>query len=465
MSRGRELVKNTGILFVAKSLTQVVSFLLLPLYTAILSTSEYGQLDIYSSMIMIFLPFVTLQLEQAIFRFVIAAKSKDEIEDIITTSLCTILISSSIFSAIYIVLNFIIHLQYASILYFYYFSSIILTVLLQVCRGFSKNVTFSVASFISAALAVMLNVVFVAVLRTGISGVIYSTIIANIVSSIYMIYEVQLFRYLGSTHFKINVIKEMLVYSGPLILNQTSSWIINYSDRLIVLAFLGIGTNGIYSLASKFSNLLITIFGVYNIAWTENVVRCMDDEDYQPYLNNVVTMTCQIYLCIVTGIINLLPLVFKYFINMNYNDAYQHIPILLVGMFFSGMAATLGSIYVAHKKTKSVGLTTCFAGAINAIVLLALINFIGLYAASISTLLSFMALFLYRYFDMKKFENIKLDYKKIIVPTFILLVSWIAYSVNNILYILIGLLINCSYLLLFLKENLKGIKKLASKNK
>ena len=30
----------------------------------------------------------------------------------------------------------------------------------------------------------------------------------------------------------------------------------------------------------------------------------------------------------------------------NYDDAYGHIPILLLGMLFSGMAATIGSIYI-----------------------------------------------------------------------------------------------------------------------
>lgn len=453
MSRGRELVKNTRILFMAKASTQVISFLLLPLYTAILSTAEYGQLDIYSSLNMILLPFVTLQLEQGIFRFVISAKSKDETEDVITTALYTILISASIFSLAYLVLNLIIHLQYAFILYFYYLSLTISTVLLQVCRGFGKNVTYSVASFTSSAIAVVLNVIFIAGLRMGISGVIYATIIANIISSIYMIYKVQLFNYFRIRYFKINVLKVMLAYSVPLIFNQISSWIINYSDRLIILAFLGIGTNGIYSLASKFSNLLITFFGVYNIAWTENVVRCMDDKNYQPYLNNVATMTFQIYLCLVTGIINLLPLVFKYFVNSNYNNAYLHIPILLVAMFFSGMAATLGSIYVAYKRTKSIGLTTGFAGIINVVVHLSLIHFIGLYAASISTLVSFMALFLYRYFDMRKFERINLDYKRIVVPVCILAVSWIAYAVNNALFVIIGLLMNCLYVLFFLKKN------------
>ena len=46
MSRKTELAKNTAILTVGKLCTQCISFFLLPLYTAILSTEEYGTFDL-----------------------------------------------------------------------------------------------------------------------------------------------------------------------------------------------------------------------------------------------------------------------------------------------------------------------------------------------------------------------------------------------------------------------------------
>ena len=45
-STGKELAKNTAIISVGKICTQVVSFLLLPIYTGILSTEEYGAVDL-----------------------------------------------------------------------------------------------------------------------------------------------------------------------------------------------------------------------------------------------------------------------------------------------------------------------------------------------------------------------------------------------------------------------------------
>ena len=51
MSRSKELVKNTAILTIGKMCTQFVSFLLLPLYTALLSTEEYGIVDLFTTYI------------------------------------------------------------------------------------------------------------------------------------------------------------------------------------------------------------------------------------------------------------------------------------------------------------------------------------------------------------------------------------------------------------------------------
>lgn len=51
MSRKTELAKNTAILTVGKLCTQCISFFLLPLYTAILSTEEYGTFDLLALML------------------------------------------------------------------------------------------------------------------------------------------------------------------------------------------------------------------------------------------------------------------------------------------------------------------------------------------------------------------------------------------------------------------------------
>ena len=45
MGETSRLIKNTGIIAVGGMATKLVSFLLLPLYTSVLSTADYGTVD------------------------------------------------------------------------------------------------------------------------------------------------------------------------------------------------------------------------------------------------------------------------------------------------------------------------------------------------------------------------------------------------------------------------------------
>lgn len=452
MERGKELVKNTGILFFARISTQVVSFFLLPLFTSLLSTSQYGQLDIYSSLVMIVLPLTTLQLEQATFRFLVGKEDCATRTIVISTAIKSLTIIITIVSIMYFSINAVVRIEYGIPLFFYYFSMALSTVLYQVSRGFGQNTTYGIASFLISTITILLNVFFVAVFKMGVVGVVVSTSIAHFLGSCFMIYRTKAYRYVEWRRADNTLTIEMLMYSIPLIFNQISSWVINYSDRMIILCFLGISFNGIYSVSNKFSNILIAFFNVFNLAWTENVLKSIDDTDVLDYANRIISITITIYFIIITGIVNVLPFCFKFFVNAKFADSYYQIPILLAGAAFSGISACLGSIYLAFKKTKNVGITTIMAGITNIIVHLLLIHYIGLYAASISTLVAFMSLFAYRYINMQTFFKIRINWWLCLPAIGIFIISCAAYLIQKKMIIGITFVIMVVYLCVLMKK-------------
>ena len=448
-TRIRELFKTTGILLIARITTQLVSFLLIPLYTSILTTSEYGEIDIYTTLSMIVVPFMTLQLEMGLFRAFVVAK-KDKIRSEIVTS--TFMINGVVFIAfgfIYLaVVSFFVRLEYSSVVFLYYLLIAIDAVFLQLCRAEGKTLAYGVANFLLSSVAVGLNVLFVANFHWGVLGVLCSSIIAYALALVYMLWETQITSYFSVRLFSINRAKELLVYSFPLVFNQISSWLINYSDRLIILNFWGVATNGVYSLACKFSNITATLFGVYNIAWSENIIRNMEDADKDSYISKIINYTFSVYLEVISIIISIIAIAFTWFIkNKEYHDAYPHIPILLLAMFFSGMAAMLGSIYIATGKTKEVSITTTLAGLCNIIVHFALLKSYRLYAASISTLVSFALLLVYRIIFIRKSVKITYSVKSSIVNILVYIAAWAAYLIHCS-FLSIGLIILDFYLLI-----------------
>lgn len=465
MSRGKELIKNTGILMVAKISTQIVSFLLLPLYTALLTTEEYGRVDVYTSLAMIVIPFLTLQVEMALFRFFITSKDHSTKQEIVSAATAIVLFMVAVSSVVYWICAVTFKLPYQKLLYAYYFTQMLSTFLLQMCRAEGDNIGYGTASFISSALAVALNVLFIAGLHWKVEGILMSSVLAQLFSSVFMLFRTKIHCYLKFTAVRWDRCRELLNYSVPLVFNQIASWAINYSDRLLILAYWGEGANGIYSIANKFSNITNTFFGVYNVAWTENVVRSMEDKDSTEYVSKIFNITFNLYIILVTGILNVLPVVFSMLINSAFSSAYQHAPILLVAMLFSGMAATLGSIYIAYGYTKEVSITTALAGVCNIAVHFLLLSKLKLFAASVSTLVSFIALFVYRCIAIKKFYKIHFQIEKWMARLLIMLFAWIAYAMQKPLLIGIGFVANLVSILFIFKENRGLLIKLLKRQK
>ena len=71
MNKKKQFAKTTIIIFFGKVCTQLISFFLLPLYTAYLATAEYGLVDLIQTYVTLLVPIITLELEMSIFRYLI----------------------------------------------------------------------------------------------------------------------------------------------------------------------------------------------------------------------------------------------------------------------------------------------------------------------------------------------------------------------------------------------------------
>jgi O-antigen/teichoic acid export membrane protein len=103
-------------------------------------------------------------------------------------------------------------------------------------------------------------------------------------------------------------------------------------------------------------------------------------------------------------------LIFDKFIGSDYIEAYNHIYILTVAIFFSSLGSLIGSILTGYKKTRVIGRTTIIGAVANVVINIIFIKTIGLYAASISTLVSYILIFAVRNYEINKLH--KLEYPK-----------------------------------------------------
>ena len=125
MNQKKELIKNTLIISIGKFSTQLVSFLLLPLYTSMLTTSEYGAYDFLNTISIFLIPCVTLLMDEGMFRFLIDAKKDHEKGEVFSVTTIFSLVSFLIWSILILIVGVIVDYPYAIYLIFYNLASLL----------------------------------------------------------------------------------------------------------------------------------------------------------------------------------------------------------------------------------------------------------------------------------------------------------------------------------------------------
>lgn len=460
MSKEKDLAKNTAIISIGRICTQCISFFLLPLYTAVLTTNEYGMVDLLVSYSALLLPIVTFAIEQALFRYLIDVRfDNNQKEKIISTTLIFMFVQCVMCSIVLSVIQVFLHNEYIPYFILMVLASICSTTMLQLVRGLGDNISYVLGSFITAITQVLCNIIFLVVFRLGPNGMLLATFAGNIVASIFLFAKTKTFKYFKFKKFDIKTLKSMLHYSIPLIPNQLCWWTMNASDKTIVAIFWGTASNGLLAVAHKFPNIYMQFSNIFNISWTESAALHINDEDADAFFTKTINVVFKLFASACAGIIVSIPFVIHWLVADQYFDAYYQIPIFMLASLGNVVVSLYGVIYVAYKKTKEIALTAFMAAIINAGSHLILIQFIGLYAASVSSLLGYGIMAVYRYFHCRKYIIIKFQSKTLVLVAFMISLAFVSYYLqNNILNIVsfivilaISILLNREMIIGFLK--------------
>lgn len=417
MNRNVELIKNTLILSIGTFVPKLMTLITLPILTACLNTTEYGNYDLILSLASLLIPVLTLQIQQAVFRHLISSKTIKNQKIYITVSLLFVVMSFLIFCPIiYLCLGLAKVESVLRVLICIMLSTEGIYYLIgQIVRGIGKNLKYSFSVIVYSICNMISIVVLVWIMRMGLIGVIISLSIGYTMSCVYMLVVGDILKYFDIHCISFDYLKELLNFSVPIVPSSISLWIVNLSDRLVVTAFLGAGVNGLYSVANKVPQLYSTAYNIFNLAWTETASRAHDEENPVEYYSTLFKTLYDFLIGIMLILIAVTPLVFKILVNQQFEEAYAQVPILYFGVFFNSIVQFYAGIYIAYKRTKQVGISSAVGAVINLVVNLMFVKTIGLYAASISTAVSYLAIVLFRAYDLNKVIRIKYHIGRICV--------------------------------------------------
>jgi O-antigen/teichoic acid export membrane protein len=276
--------------------------------------------------------------------------------------------------------------------------------------------------------------------------------LANFICSLYLFIRLKLYKQINFKLVDISLIKDMNKYSLPLIPNGISWWIVNVSDRSIISFVLGSSANGLYAISNKFPTIISSLTGVFNLSWSESAALHINSKDRDEFFSDITNTVIKLFTSLGVGMIACMPFVFPILIDSKYNDAYNYIPFLVLGTVFNVAICLYSQVYLAKKLSKQVASTAIVGAIINIIINVLFIKKIGLYAASISTAISYFVMMVYRHIDLKKYINIKIEDGLILRTILIFTFSIILYYQNNLILNILNLIIVVIYAFLLNKD-------------
>ncbi|MDB4297216.1 polysaccharide biosynthesis C-terminal domain-containing protein, partial [Flavobacteriaceae bacterium] len=246
-------------------------------------------------------------------------------------------------------------------------------------------------------------------------------------------------------------------YSGPLIPNSISWWLIMSANKYIILYFLGKEALGIFGFSNRFPGLLVMVNSIFIMAWQESAILNFNKEGGDLFFSKIFDFLIKIQVSFAVILILTSELLINYVVSDEFYESWKYMPFLYLGASFSTFAGFYGSIYLSAKDTKSSLRTTLVAGILNVLTALLLVKSYGLFGVSFANALSFLFLVLYRFYHTKKIITIRNNLSTIYISIILLSSSFIIIYQKNTILTVISVFVIMPIIFLFNKKIINKI--------
>ena len=463
-NKNKNLLNNIGILTISNFSSKILVFLLVPLYTRVLSTSEYGIYDLVITTISLLFPIITCNIIDAVMRFMMDNHYKKN--DVVTIGIRYISFGILIFLIFLIFikkLNYIIISDLYMYIFLYYVFYSLYQYMIQVSKGLEEVKYMGIAGVLGTVSMIIFNLLFLLVFNLKINGFFLANILSQTIPSVYLFIKIKLWKYIDLKSWNKKLNHEMLDYCVPLIITVVGWWINSGSDRYIVTLFCGIAANGLLSIAYKIPTILNTFQGIFIQAWQISAIKEYGSQDTKKFYGDIF-ITVNLLMCIICSWLIILTRPIASLIYSNgFYIAWKYVPFLLLSSVFNSASGLLGAILSAKKNSRAMMWSAIIGCVANIFLNILLVSLIGIQGAVISTAICSYMIY---YVRMKAVgDDIKIVNYNIIISTWIFLCIQGIIEILNFSYVIeiiimgILLMINSRQVIALMNLSLIYIKK------
>ena len=383
------LLKDTMIFALGSFGSKIILFFMVPLYTNYLTKPEYGIAEYVFTIANLLVPIFSISIWEGVTRM--GLKSGVKKENVLFNSITVF----GACSALIVLLTPAWNLYRDISPYKVYLSAYaIVYILNQIEMNYLKvkdnNKMFALATVLQTAILAVLNVVLLVKLRLGVRGYLIANVAAVAAADGFIFLAGRLYRDLRLGRFEMPLMRQMLVYSAPLIVNNISWWVIHSSDKIMIKEMLTAGELGLYTAASKIPSLINVFVTIFTQAWGISSIKEMESTNDSEYYSQVF----ELYSVFLVGCMVFLTAIMKPFMSVyvgkEFVEAWRFVPLLLLAAVFQAFSAYFGSLLGALQNSVHTMTTTMIGGVANIVLNFVLIRLVGVWGAIIGTLSAFV---------------------------------------------------------------------------
>ena len=415
----KKFLKHSFIYGTGALLSKIVGFLLIPLYTRYLTTSDYGVLELLDLTSTIVSIFISMRIGSAVIRFYYDSIDELEQKKVVSTAYMATFVSALLvvlFSQIFsirlsgLIFDTNIYDKYFKLVFMATALSLISSVPEAYLMARKQSIFYTIISLMTLSSYLILNIYFIVFLKMGILGILYSSVITKIfnssVLSFYCITKNSLF-------FSFTKFKSMLKFSLPLIPANVGTFILNYADRFILQKLATIAEVGIYALGYKFGYMLpVLVMGPINMIWTPQMFELASKSDKKT-IEKMFTYIMLILIFCGLGLILLTKDAIRIMATPPFYPAYKVVSFVVLGYILRGMASFFWNGIMIAKKTIYIGISVFISALSNILLNILLIPQFRAMGAAYSTAISFFIMFVLIFYFCQRVYSIKCEWGRI----------------------------------------------------
>ena len=429
----KTLGKQSLIYGIGTILTRIVTFLLLPLYTNIFTTEEYGIVSLAYA----FTGFVMIAyrygMDSALMKYYIDAEGKDK-KTYFTTIFSIQTLTSLIFSLfLFLAAGFFAPIflggayarlmQLVAIILF--FDALWMLPML-ILRANEKPRQYILLSLLNVLLLMGFNIYFVAYKEMGITGVLIGNIIASgglLFATLPIIIKNFRFKTISRP-----ALREVLKFGLPFFPAGIFTMIMELSDRYLLDWLADTSAVGLYSAGNKLGMFGLLLVMGFNMGWTPYFLKTGKNNDapqtfarISTYFLGLVGFFIVIISIWISEVVQI-RISNTTFFGEEFWSSMQVVPIILLGYYFFGLyVLQLPGVFMT-KKTKWVPLFRGTGAALTIVVNILLIPIFGIVGAASAKAIAFFGMSLSIFLFNQKHYPIPYLWRGIFFPIIFLLV-------------------------------------------